>query len=399
MKPGEFSLVRQKGSPFWYADHLAWDGMKGAFVRKFTSTKVRPGEDKRARKVAAGIASAAVAVAEGVMSGWSREMAWGLVNDLEQMAGLPVTTRARSWSDVSALWLEGKGKQAPRTRLKYERSCNDCSAWLGKRAKEPMEGLTGVDLQRFYDSLCARGFMQNTLAGTMGNVNAVFEMARNEGWISKNPVKLVKTSPDARNKVHKETFTVDELRRLLVAARSYYFFGEQWYTLVLLGMCTGARLGDCARMGPGHLDRSGLMWKLHFTPGKTAHKGITVDVPVVEPLLGRLKEIMAKPTSMLFCPDLAERRGLSVIFTHILRDAKIEQKITVNAVRKAGYRSKTFHSLRHTLPSWLKAAGVDKETRMKILGHTNEDTHARYTHHEMAALQKALELGLEKMAG
>ncbi len=54
-------------------------------------------------------------------------------------------------------------------------------------------------------------------------------------------------------------------------------------------------------------------------------------------------------------------------------------------------RKKTFHSLRHTLTSQLANAGVSKEIRMKILGHTSEGSHDQYTHLEFDALKKAID--------
>jgi integrase len=70
--------------------------------------------------------------------------------------------------------------------------------------------------------------------------------------------------------------------------------------------------------------------------------------------------------------------------------AQISQQMSINPITGAEHRSKTFHSLRHTLPSWLKAAGVDAEIRMKIVGHTSKRIHAGYTHMEMQDLAQAL---------
>ncbi len=53
------------------------------------------------------------------------------------------------------------------------------------------------------------------------------------------------------------------------------------------------------------------------------------------------------------------------------------------------FNNLTFHSLRHTFVSRLANAGVTKELRMKLSGHTSE-VHQRYTHHEMNALKKAM---------
>ena len=42
----------------------------------------------------------------------------------------------------------------------------------------------------------------------------------------------------------------------------------------------------------------------------------------------------------------------------------------------------TFHSWRHTVATRMAASGVGVETRKRILGHTRDETAARYDHDE-----------------
>jgi integrase len=61
-------------------------------------------------------------------------------------------------------------------------------------------------------------------------------------------------------------------------------------------------------------------------------------------------------------------------------------------------KSFTIASLRHTLNSWLEAAGVPQERRQLITGHADARTNTRYTHVEIAALGAALKAGLAALA-
>ena len=50
-----------------------------------------------------------------------------------------------------------------------------------------------------------------------------------------------------------------------------------------------------------------------------------------------------------------------------------------------------FHSLRHTAISEQANRGVAKEIRMKLSGHKSA-VHEQYTHHELEALRKQIEM-------
>jgi len=61
------------------------------------------------------------------------------------------------------------------------------------------------------------------------------------------------------------------------------------------------------------------------------------------------------------------------------------------AIAKAGIRNFRFHDLRHTAATRMADAGADAFTLMKILGHSNIQMTARYTHATDNALRRALE--------
>ena len=50
----------------------------------------------------------------------------------------------------------------------------------------------------------------------------------------------------------------------------------------------------------------------------------------------------------------------------------------------------SFHSLRHSFVSALANAGVASDLRQKLAGHTDSKSHARYSHHEVAAMRLAI---------
>jgi integrase len=59
--------------------------------------------------------------------------------------------------------------------------------------------------------------------------------------------------------------------------------------------------------------------------------------------------------------------------------------------KRRRFTAKTFHSLRHGFVSSMANAGVSKELRMKLAGHTTDAVASGYTHHEAARLREAIE--------
>lgn len=56
------------------------------------------------------------------------------------------------------------------------------------------------------------------------------------------------------------------------------------------------------------------------------------------------------------------------------------------ALERAGLPRIRFHDLRHTFNSWLFEAGVEKDIRKRLVGHSTGDTHDRYTHMSLERL-------------
>ena len=75
-----------------------------------------------------------------------------------------------------------------------------------------------------------------------------------------------------------------------------------------------------------------------------------------------------------------------------LHEAAERLTVSVTTVRRltAGMPHVRFHDLRHTTASWLINSGVDLYTVGKILGHSGQQTTARYSHLSTATLEQAM---------
>jgi integrase len=107
-------------------------------------------------------------------------------------------------------------------------------------------------------------------------------------------------------------------------------------------------------------------------------------------------DLRVKDDQKPVCPALARRKvsgkyGLSIQFHTILSEADVKQE-TVEAKGKAGhdFHKYTFHSLRHSFVSELANAGIAPDVRQLLAGHSEERSHAVYTHTKLDTLRKAV---------
>ena len=211
-------------------------------------------------------------------------------------------------------------------------------------------------------------------------VSAAFNAAVRQHIIENNPATALESLPIKAEE--KGTFTPAQVSKLLRAAEG------AWRTAILLGYCTGARLGDVANMRWHAVD-----WRdkvIHFTPSKTGR-------PVTVPLRPQLERELLKRAGIgkaTMFPELAGkgtggRHGLSGQFTAIMKKAGIEAKRT-QASGARTLSSLSFHSLRHSFNSSMANAGISQEIRQKLTGHTSAETNKVYTHHELEPLRMAV---------
>ncbi len=177
--------------------------------------------------------------------------------------------------------------------------------------------------------------------------------------------------------------TDDEVRRLLDAAT-----GEV-RLLLLLGLYTGARLGDICRLTWADVGPDAI----RITPSKTARSsGVRVAIPIHAALAEALPP-RGLPTGPVL-PEMWERYRL---------DRHRPLWWIKEAFRKAGIATQErldghartssclgFHALRHTFVSRLASAGVAENIIMAMAGHTHTATSRRYQHLDQGTLAAAV---------
>ena len=191
-------------------------------------------------------------------------------------------------------------------------------------------------------------------------------------------VKLLKSTKESKRRA----FTLAEIKRILKACGG----NVEWRGLVLFGLYLGQRLGDLAKLTWRAVDLESN--EIALTARKT---GKRIVLPLVAPLSDYLSSLPARDDANApIFPSAAEHKrtaSLSNQFRQILVDAGLVEPLPRGhrstgkgrtGTRKASEIS--FHSLRHSAVTMLKAAGVSDFMAREIVGHETAAVSRQYTH-------------------
>ena len=188
-----------------------------------------------------------------------------------------------------------------------------------------------------------------------------------------------------------------ELRRLLAAANG------EWHKLLLVGIYTGLRLGDCCRLDWSQVNLAEGV--IQVVPKKTRrHHQRLVTIPIHqalgEALMGGEVKVkgegeqrncsLSGPVLPTVAAMYEESRGrVAGMLARIFKAANITMSVKVEG-RKHLTPEATFHSLRHTFVSFAANAGVPLHIVQSIVGHESTAMTRHYYHENLAALRQAV---------
>ncbi len=283
-------------------------------------------------------------------------------------------------------WLTNvNAKNSEATAERYCHTVDLFLKYLEDKKRLPMTGITSAHIEGFLSWRLKQNVAPRTASVDIKTLSIAFHRAERYGVILKNPVTAV--DPPKAVSSEREPFTDEDVKKLLDTVG----FKSEWFTLIMMGIFTGARLGDCARMKWANVSFQERM--LTYEQKKT---GKVVRVPLVEDLYEHLNFKREFIDGDYICPELAERgsggkHGLSESFNRIVKRANIDPQ-QIQGKGKQKFNRLTFHSLRHSFNAALANAGVSQELRMKLTGHSSVGMNDRYTHHALKPLQQAMDV-------
>lgn len=363
-------------SPYWYAVYRDETGKRRRRSTKLTSKS-------KALEMAYALAKAAKLARENTLTeARTRELLSEILQSVNG-EGLRVFTVAQ-WFDH---FVKQKQKsRASQTSKYHAQMMREFLAFLGHKAHLNIAAISSKDIADFRNHRESRGLAPSTLNVDLRYLSSAFNAALKQGHISVNPCLAIEPMKDKQ--VRKAVFTPEQVTALVQAADG------DWKGLILTAFYVGARFGDCAHLQWKHVDLVSEIKTIRFAQEKTGREIIVAIHPALEDYLLSLPA--PKTDEAFLFPSLAQRKVsvLSVLFRRIMRKARIKQVV----IRERGELSESgrnvyalsFHSLRHSFASILANAGVSEELRMALTGHTERDTHKRYTHHDLARLRDAV---------
>ena len=240
----------------------------------------------------------------------------------------------------------------------------------------------------------------------------IFNVLASRAGLEDDPWEGVRLRPEDFHS--RRELTLDELRRLLAAAKSA---GVEWHTLFLIGIYTGLRLGDCCRLDWAQINLA--QGVIQLVPRKTRrHHQRMVTIPIHSALGAALVGGVvlnapqpctnenaldggcgglgtARPTtSGPVLPAIAEMYGrsrwqVSHELSRIFKAANITMSVKIDG-RKNRTPEASFHSLRHTFVSLAANAGVPLHVVQSIVGHESTAMTRHYYHENLTALKSAV---------
>jgi integrase len=374
------SVHRQPGRPNWFCAFYDHDS-EGQPVRRFKSTRTT--NRKQAQRICAAMERAARDAKHGRLTAdRARKIVEDAVGEIAESAGVEMP-RHRIGEYFNG-WLRAKGA-SPSTITRYRGILDEFLKHLGPKARCSLQSLADRDVLEFRDKLAKK-----VAVGTVNTYLRVIRTALNRA-VKKN---LLTRSPAIGvdnlegDKHQRQPFKLPDLKKILAAA------DDEWRTMILNGLYTGLRLGDCANLTAANLDL--LRAEYTLTERKT---GRTRTIEIAKPLLGHLENLpLGDNPSAPLCPSLygKPQSWISNQFYDLLASIGLvpirdhRTKLKGRGARRT-QSPLTFHSLRHTAVSLLKNAGVSDVIARDIIGHESEAVSRAYTHIESETRRRALD--------
>lgn len=289
-------------------------------------------------------------------------------------------------TDIGQKW-----KALPRRRPLSPRYIKQAESWIKRFVEFVQRSNPAIKEMAQVQSSMARAFLRGeekrgvtakTYNNTVIFLRSLFHSLRRDAGLAENPFDGIPTRDGET--VFRRPFTVEELEVIVEKAKA----DDLIYPLIITGMCTAMRRGDCCT-----LLRESVDLKSGFINVKTSKTGETVQIPVfplLQPILAKaFKAASPHPSPYLF-PSLEARYRANPDFLtdrvrQVMRaagfvdpeDAETEEEKQnargqVHQTRTSGLRKasvRDFHSFRVTWVTLALSAGVPLEVVQKVTGH------------------------------
>ena len=250
-----------------------------------------------------------------------------------------------------------------------------------KRAGAPISTLSVREIEAWIARERAAGLAIASVKSKATPLRAAVESAIRRGECVLNPFKSIRWADSGEQRAEYRAFTADEVKALLAVADA------DWKTVILLGALAGLRIGDAASRTWGEVDLDAGWLTFRVTKTKRVER-----LPLHHDLLAHLRTLPQGVAKAPLCPGLwgVDSSSISRRFARVMKAAGIVRTAGGKTEGKGVRRFNLgFHMLRRFYVSAMANAGVSRELRMKLAGHTTDAAHDVYTELEAQLLREA----------
>jgi integrase len=386
------SVKKFPGSENWYACYRLPTGeldYRGRPVFRRLQRTTGSTDRGRALQLAISFERAAVLVAE---KRWSEQTAHRFLAEISALSGVAVAQVQQTEEFIQNWLLSKKRTAAPKTWLNINSVLGDFLEWLGTQRTGPLLEITPRQIAEFRDAELAAGKAPTTINKALSFLGQLFDEAVTQGAMEENPARGLRVKGAKKKAQKRQPFTFDQFRELVrcTAPNQKGTHGGEthadWQTFLIITGYTGGRQQEVARLTWGTVDFENRKIGLVRTKTGSDMHWIPMHDALLEHLRARADAHPKHTARDFVMPGFAqtEERYLSKAFRElILPRIGISQPYAKPTDEKGSGRKLaeySIHSLRHSLPTWLNAAGVSELMRMRIVGHEDEDVSRGYTH-------------------
>jgi integrase len=399
---GMASVKRFDGSPFWYACFSVPTGKldeRGRPVQKRVQRTTGEADKGKALQIALSFERAGTLAGTGQMD---EAAARQFLAEIAAITGATIRSNEPVEAFLTRWMAAQQARLAPAAFARYAGILQSFARHLATGKAAPISSIGAAQVAAWRDAELAAGKSPSTVnKGLMVLAQAMDEAAR-QRLTEGNPARGLNVKGAKRTRQHRHAFTLDQFRALVASLqpqaeladgrRSWMDLGtlNDWRTLVMLAGHTGGRQQELAKLEWSQIDlKRGIL---------TLARSKTDDrhwMPLHPSLAAYLAQTPVRSRKGPVMPHLfnRQRRHISNDFRRlILPRIGIVQTTPEREGKTKGRRLAPYslHSLRHSLSTWLGAAGVDEATRMQLIGHEDKEVNRGYTHTSALQLADAL---------
>jgi integrase len=397
------SIHKQSGRAFWYASYRDTAGKQHLVSTKIRHTPIGHNTKERATNAAKNRRLAqemSMRLEEAERGNATEAHLRKLLADVSERVNQSRMEFKAAGGFLNDWLARAEKTKSAGTHERYRGIVQNFLKSLGAKSKAKLSDITVQDVQKFIEMRLEGGRNPSTVRTDCKILNAPFALALRQGLTLTNPVAAAEIPEGAKES--RTPFTSEQVGDLLKACdrlansqADEAGVWKEWKTCILIGFYTGVRLGDAVAMTLPAFDLEKHLLKVR--PQKTSRKKRDLIIPLHPQLEAHVLDLPVEDNQGPLCPTLAKRKvsgkyGLSIQFHKILAAAEVKQE-TIEAAGDAGhlFNKYTFHSLRHSFVSELANAGIAPDVRQMLAGHSDDRSHAVYTHTQLDTLRAAVQ--------